>query len=64
MGLYLTFTERVKIWNLEGQRIAPARLVWWKRWAIYAVLGIKVWAVSVSLSSSHIWDLTVRVPSI
>jgi hypothetical protein len=35
--------ERVKVWNAKAQLIAPAaRLVWWKRWAIYVVLGIKV----------------------
>jgi hypothetical protein len=64
MGLHLRFTERVKIWNLEAQRIAPARLVWWKRWVIHAVLGIKVWGLSLSLSSSHIWELTDRIASI
>jgi hypothetical protein len=64
MGLHLSLTERVKIWNLEAQRIAPARLAWWKRWAIHAVLGMKVWSLSLSLSSSHIWELTDRVPSI
>ena len=61
MGLHLRFTERVKIWNLEAQRIAPARLVWWKRLAIHVVLGIKVWGVSLPLTSSHIWELTDRL---
>ena len=42
MTMTLSLTERMKIWHLQAKLIAPARLVWWKRWAIYAVLRIKV----------------------